>query len=131
MSNKLVIMEFDNDEAESIIKIYSVNKLEKFLPEIIGIEHALEAMDAMRKLVREVRDLLPPEDIDYDDFYSANVVLTSSQLSGLMRYANKLTLEDVKLWGYPKNVSTEVINAMWSVKSGLMRAFRNIDPPLR
>jgi hypothetical protein len=124
-------MEFDNDEAESIIKIYSVNKLEKFLPEIIGIEHALEAMDAMRKLVREVRDLLPPEDIDYDDFYSANVVLTSSQLSGLMRYANKLTLEDVKLWGYPKNVSTEVINAMWSVKSGLMRAFRNIDPPLR
>jgi len=131
LSNKLVIMEFDNDEAESIIKIYSVNKLEKFLPEIIGIEHALEAMDAMRKLVREVRDLLPPEDIDYDDFYSANVVLTSSQLSGLMRYANKLTLEDVKLWGYPKNVSTEVINAMWSVKSGLMRAFRNIDPPLR
>lgn len=131
MSNKLVIMEFDNDEVKSIIKIYSVNKLEKFLPEIIGIEHALEAMDAMRKLVREVRSLLPPEDIAYVGFYSPSVVLTSSQLAGLMRYVNKLTLEDVKLWGYPQNISTEVINAMWSVKAGLMRAFRNIDPPLR
>lgn len=131
MSDKLVIIEFDEDEAESIIEVFQVAKLEKFFPALIGEEYAHEAMDAMQNLVSEVHDLIALVDIDEETFYHVSVELTNSQLAALLRYSQKITAEDVGSLGYSKKISKEIINALWCIKDGLMRAWRNIDQPLR
>ena len=130
MSRKIVIIELDSDELNSIIKAFRVLKYERFFPKTVGEEAAHEAMDAMRVVWKEAFDLLPPESIEIEsDFYSVSLKLTSSQVVALLRFASKLLIEDVLSWGYSRNISKEVINAMWCIKDGLIRAHRNIDQP--
>lgn len=131
----LVSIEIDPDECRAILKVFGIAKLEKFLPDVLGEEGAHEALDAMRIITKEIKNLLPPYEIDYysdieEDFYSVNIDLTNSQANNLLNLSNKILLEDIISWGYSKKISKEIINAMWCVKQGLIRAIRNIDPPL-
>jgi len=131
MNDKLAIIEFDEAEAESIIEMFQDANLENFFPALIGEECAHEAMDAMRNLVGEIHDSIATEDIDGESFYCVSVELTNSQLAALLRYSQKITIEDVSSLGHSKKLSKEIINALWCIKEGLMRAWRNLDQPLR
>jgi hypothetical protein len=132
MSHKIVIIELDSNEAKSIVKAFRALKYERFFPDTFGEEVAHEAMEAMRLVLKETFDLLPPASIEIEpDFYSVSVELTSSQVVALSRFASKLLIEDVLSWGYSRNISKEVVNAMWCIQDGLIRAHRNIDQPLK
>lgn len=129
MSSKLVIIEFDNAEVNSIVEVFGVGKIENYFPELVGEDSAHEAMDAMLCLINEASDasLFVDEEIE---FCPISVRLTDSQATGLLKFCYRLTIEDVCSWGYPLKISKEVINASWCIKDGLTRAVRNIDQPL-
>jgi len=130
VSSKLIIFELDNDEAQSILKVFPTRNLTKFLPEIVGEETAHESMDAMEQIVSEVSLLEPPEMVDdISEFFPVSVKLTNSQIAALLKFVNRLTKEDVQSWGYSKTISSEVVNAAWCIKEGLTRGLRNIDQP--
>jgi hypothetical protein len=136
MNKMLVMIELDPDESRAIIEVFGIARLDKFLPDLLGEEGAHEAMEAMIIICKEIKNLLPPFEIDYysdleEDFYSVNIDLTNSQVSNLLDLSNKILLEDVISWGYKRKISKELINAMWCLKQGLIRAARNIDPPFR
>ena len=129
MSSKLVIIEFDNAEVNSIVEVFGVGKIEIYFPELVGEESAHEAMDGMLCLIDEVGDALLFIDEEIE-FCPISVRLTDSQIAGLLKFCYRLTVEDVCSWGYPLEISREVINAIWCLKEGLSRAARNIDQPL-
>ena len=129
MSSKLVFIEFDNAEVNSIVEVFSVGKINTFFPELVGEESAHEAMDAMRCLIDELG--YEPLFIDEEMYFCpVSVRLTDSQIAELLKFCYRLTLEDVCAWGYQIEISKEVINAIWCLKEGLKRAARNIDQPL-
>ena len=129
MSSKLIFIEFDDAEANSIVEVFRTSKLENYFPELVGEESAHEAMDGMLCLIDEVIDtpLLIDDEIE---FCSVSVRLTDSQASELLKFCYRLTIEDVCSWGYPLKISKEIINATWCIKEGLTRGIRNIDQPL-
>ena len=54
----------------------------------------------------------------------------TAELNVLLKFCYRVNVEDVCSWGYPLEISREVINAIWCLKEGLSRATRNIDQPL-
>ena len=128
MDSDKVKIEMDGAEIFALQEFLDSKNIEEFISKVIAQNTGEIASNALHEICHEFMNGENSDEITNfpNLFYSAEIDLTETQISELLRFIKKVSIDDVHLWGFKIRISKEITNALWCIKDGLNRyIYRN------
>jgi ribosomal protein L12E/L44/L45/RPP1/RPP2 len=123
MEEDKVNIEMDGAEIFALQEFLDSKNIDKFISKGIDRNTGEIASNALHEICHEFINGENSDEITNfaNLFYSIEIELTEIQISEVLRFIKKVSIDDVRSWGFKIRVSKEITNAFWCIKDGLNR----------
>ena len=123
MDSDKVKIEMDGAEIFALHEFLDSKNIDKFISKVTDQNIGEIASNALHEISHEFINGENSDEITNfrNLFYSIEIDLTEIQISELLRFIKKVSIDDVHSWGFKIRISKEITNALWCIKDGLNR----------